>query len=63
VHMMISAFCVFRIANRYTFNTIFERDMLDPARRDHYRQMIGDLVLDYLSSPSHTGAAGQAGAS
>jgi AcrR family transcriptional regulator len=50
VHMMISAFCVFRTANRYTFNAIFKRDMLDPDRREHYRQMIGDLVLEYLTS-------------
>ena len=50
VHMMISAFCVFRTANRYTFKAIFKRDMLDPDRRDHYRQMLGDLVLEYLSA-------------
>ncbi|NUT35412.1 MAG: TetR family transcriptional regulator [Hamadaea sp.] len=48
VHMTISAFCVFRIANRYTFNAIFRRDMLDPVHRDHYRRMLGDLVLEYL---------------
>ncbi|MFL6143189.1 MAG: TetR/AcrR family transcriptional regulator [Labedaea sp.] len=50
VHMMISAFCVFRTANRYTFNAIFKRDMLDPRRRGHYRTMLGDLVLDYLTA-------------
>jgi AcrR family transcriptional regulator len=50
VHMMISAFCVFRTANRYTFNAIFKRDMLDPSRREHYRRMIGDLVLGYLTA-------------
>jgi TetR/AcrR family transcriptional regulator len=49
IHMVISSFCVFRIANRYTFQAIFERDMLDPARRDHYREMLGDLVLEYLT--------------
>jgi AcrR family transcriptional regulator len=49
VHMMISSFCVFRIANRYTFNAIFDRDLLDPKRRKHYRQMLGDLLLDYLT--------------
>ncbi|MEV0701710.1 TetR/AcrR family transcriptional regulator [Saccharopolyspora sp. NPDC050389] len=50
VHMVISSFCVFRTANRYTFQAIFKRDMLDPARRDHYRKMLGDLVLDYLTA-------------
>ena len=50
VHMLISAFCVFRTANRYTFNAIFKRDMLDPARREHYRTMLGDVVLEYLTA-------------
>ena len=50
IHMLISAFCVFRIANRFTFNAIFERDMLDSARRDHYRRMLGDVVLEYLAA-------------
>jgi len=50
VHMLISAFCVFRTANRYTFNAIFNRDMLDPTRRAHYRTMLGDVVIDYLTA-------------
>jgi hypothetical protein len=47
--MMISSFCVFRVANRHTFGTIFDRDLLDPDRREHYRRMLGDLVVDYLT--------------
>ncbi|MEQ0560070.1 TetR/AcrR family transcriptional regulator [Amycolatopsis sp. NEAU-NG30] len=50
VHMIISSFCVFRLANRYTFQAIFGRDMLDPARREHYRTMLGELVIDYLTA-------------
>jgi AcrR family transcriptional regulator len=53
VHMLISSFCVFRVANRHTFGTIFDRDLLDPDRREHYRAMLGDVVVDYL-----TGAEG-----
>jgi AcrR family transcriptional regulator len=49
VHMMISAFCVFRIANRHTFGTLFDRDLADPALREHYRTMLGDMVVDYVS--------------
>jgi len=49
-HMMISAFCVFRTANRHTFNAIFQRDMLDPARRQHYRAMLGEMILSYLTA-------------
>jgi TetR/AcrR family transcriptional regulator len=50
VHMLISAFCVFRVANRYTFNAIFRRDMLDPVRREHYRLMLSDVVLEYVTA-------------
>ncbi|MFD0521316.1 hypothetical protein [Paractinoplanes durhamensis] len=50
VHMIISAFCVFRGANRYTFKAIFDRDLLDPAGRDHLRRMIGDLVVAHLTA-------------
>jgi AcrR family transcriptional regulator len=50
VHMTISAFCVFRIANRHTFQAIFKRDLLDPSRRDHDRRMIGDLVVAQLAA-------------
>ena len=34
VHMVISSFCVFRIANRHTFGTLFGRDLVDADRRD-----------------------------
>jgi AcrR family transcriptional regulator len=50
VHMMISSFCVFRTANRHTFNAIFGRDMLDPGRREHYRRMLGDMIVSYLTT-------------
>jgi AcrR family transcriptional regulator len=50
VHMMISAFCVFRIANRHTFGSLFGRDLTDPERCEHYRRMLGDMVVEYLSA-------------
>jgi AcrR family transcriptional regulator len=50
VHMMISAFCVFRVANRHTFGTIFGRDLVDPARHEHYRTMCGDMIVRYLAA-------------
>ncbi|MGY1643476.1 TetR/AcrR family transcriptional regulator [Geodermatophilus sp. SYSU D00703] len=49
VHQVISAYCVFRIANRHTFGVIFGRDMLDSTRRDHQRRVLGDLVVDWLT--------------
>jgi AcrR family transcriptional regulator len=52
LHMIISAYCVFRGANRYTFRAIFDRDLLDPARRDHLRRLLGDLVVDHVTAHS-----------
>jgi AcrR family transcriptional regulator len=49
IHMVISAFCVFRIANRHTFKAIFKRDMLSPDHREDHRRLLGDLVLDHLT--------------
>jgi AcrR family transcriptional regulator len=50
VHLMISSFCFFRMSNRYTFGAIFGLNLLDPARRDHYRQLVGDMIVSYLTS-------------
>ena len=50
VHMMISSFCVFRVSHRDTFGAIFGRDLTDPALRDRYRAMVGDMVVDYLTA-------------
>jgi AcrR family transcriptional regulator len=49
VHMLISSYCVFRVANRHTWRTMFDRDLTDPALRDRYRTMLGDLVVAYLT--------------
>ena len=54
LHMMISAFCVFRIANRHTFGAIFDRDLTDAARRDGYRRMLGDMIVEYLRGDAGT---------
>jgi hypothetical protein len=51
VHLLISAFCFFRVSNRYTFGAIFDVDPLDPARREQYRRMAGDMVVSYLTAP------------
>jgi Tetracyclin repressor-like, C-terminal domain len=52
-HMMISAFCVFRVVNRHTFGTLFGRDLTDPALREHYRTMLGDMIVDYIRVPAN----------
>jgi AcrR family transcriptional regulator len=50
VHMLISGFCFFRVANRYTFRAIFGRDLVDADRRDHYRMLLGDVVVNHLTA-------------
>ncbi|MBD9371934.1 TetR family transcriptional regulator [Rhizobium sp. ARZ01] len=48
VHMMISAFCFFRVSNRYTFGTIFRRDLSEPETKTRHKGMISDAVVSYL---------------
>ena len=50
LHAMISSFCFFRVSNRHTFGALFGRDLVDPARREHYRTMLGDMVIAYLTA-------------
>jgi AcrR family transcriptional regulator len=49
VHMMISAFCFFRISNQYTFGTLFGRDLNAPEHRARHREMTGEIVVAYLT--------------
>jgi hypothetical protein len=49
VHMMISAFCFFRISNQHTFGTLFGRDLTAPEHRARHREMIGEMVVAYLT--------------
>jgi AcrR family transcriptional regulator len=50
VHMVISAYCVFQVANRYTFGFLFGVDFTEVTRRAHLRRMIGDVVVGWLTS-------------
>ncbi|ACL55163.1 TetR family transcriptional regulator [Methylobacterium nodulans] len=49
VHMMISALCFFRVANRHTFGAIFDVDLFAPERRAKHRQLIADAVVRALA--------------
>jgi AcrR family transcriptional regulator len=49
LHMLISSLCFFRVSNRDTFKAIFQRDLLSRPRRAHYKQVIGDVILSYLT--------------
>ncbi|MDI3387859.1 TetR/AcrR family transcriptional regulator [Streptomyces sp. B-S-A8] len=50
LHAMISSFCFFRVANRHTFHALFGRDLTAPDSRDHYRTMLSDMVIAYLTA-------------
>jgi AcrR family transcriptional regulator len=45
VHMVISAYACFHVANRHTFAAIFDRDMLSPGLQDSHRRLIGDMIV------------------
>jgi hypothetical protein len=47
---VISAYCVFQVANVHTFGFLFGRDMSAPENRDHLRSMIGDVVVGWLTA-------------
>ena len=48
LHLFISAFCVFRVSNRFTFGTIFDCDLSDPDVRTRHKKMFVEAVLRYL---------------
>ncbi|MFF1356368.1 TetR/AcrR family transcriptional regulator [Streptomyces sp. NPDC058297] len=50
LHAMISSFCFFRVSNRHTFGALFGRDLVADDRREHYRTMLGDMVIAYLTA-------------
>ena len=53
VHMLMSAFCFYRVSNRYTFGQIFKRDLDTPTVRAHHRALIVDAILRLvLSDPA-----------
>ena len=49
LHLAISSFCFFRVANQYTFGALFNRDLTEPGIRSRNRQQIADMVLAYLA--------------
>jgi AcrR family transcriptional regulator len=49
LHMMISSYSIFHVANRYTFRTLFGRDLLDESRHAHYRRLAGEIVVSTMA--------------
>jgi AcrR family transcriptional regulator len=54
VHLLITAFCYFRVSNRHSLGTIFRQDPLAANLRAGHRRMIVDSVLGYLQHASTT---------
>lgn len=50
VHLLITALCFFRVANRDTLRIVFPVDTLDPSLHHDHRRMLVDAVLGYLGS-------------
>jgi len=44
LHMSISALCFYNVSNRYTFSTIFGRDMTSPKAAAARREVVGDII-------------------
>lgn len=44
VHLLVSAFCFFRVSNRFTFGAIFDRDLSDPKLRKRHKRLIVETI-------------------
>ncbi|MXP65235.1 TetR/AcrR family transcriptional regulator [Roseomonas sp. M0104] len=53
LHMLISAFCFYRVSNRYTLHAIFGRDLQAVECIATHRRMIVAAVLRYLAPDGH----------
>jgi AcrR family transcriptional regulator len=58
VHLLLSSFCFFRVSNRHTFSTLFQRDLSDPSLCALHKRMLIDAVLnevmaDHVLEPRH----------
>ena len=49
LHMLISGFCFYRVANRHTLGAIFGRDLGAPDVEAAHRRMAVEMVLRYLA--------------
>ena len=49
LHMLISAFCFYRVSNRHTLRAIYGRELEAPDTVAAHRRMIVDAVLRYVA--------------
>lgn len=53
LHLMISAFCFFRVSNHHTFGMLFNCDLTAPLLRAKHKQMISDAIIRMLETPEN----------
>ena len=63
LHMLMTAFCFFRVSNRYTFGTLFQCDLSSPKVRAKHRRMLADSIVGYLETKRTARARAPAGVS
>lgn len=51
VHIAMSSFCFYRVANRSSIQTIFGYDMADHEVRVRQRRIVADLMVAWLTTP------------
>lgn len=49
VHLVISAYCVFQVANKHTFGELFAVRLDAPQTQRRLRRVIGDVVVGWLT--------------
>src|SRR5437879_10177403 len=49
LHLAISSYCFFRVANRHTFGTLFDRDLSEPKVLAKSRMQIVEMILAWLA--------------
>lgn len=50
VHLLISSFCFYRVSNRFTFRTLFGRDLSDPGLYVLHKRMLIEAVLNAVTA-------------
>jgi hypothetical protein len=52
LHLAISSYCFFRVANRHSFGALFDHDLSEPKVLARSRQQIVDMILAWLAARS-----------
>jgi AcrR family transcriptional regulator len=49
IHMIISSFSIYHVANRHTFQVLFGQDLLAAESVERHRELLEDLVVGYVT--------------